>query len=806
MRSRPVAYDEGPSLIHNVIGMKLRIVEPDDRTRDLKVDARVVRLGRDPACEVAFDPAKFAMISGLHAELRRDHTTVRLVHRSRSNRTLLNDTPIEREAVVRAGDRIRLGFTGPTVVIVELPADSEGERSAPVVAAARSLALDSDAGATRMVANAKELLSGSKMVAGFEVGDGGVFGRDSALARYRLDHPHVSRAHARLIVRASGVFLVDLGSANGTFVNGERVVSAVALRAGDVVDIGPYSLRFDGRTLTSQTRANNIQLAVTDVGRVVTSHAHQQLITLLHGVTFVLNPGEFLAILGPSGSGKSTLLGVLSGRSPASSGHVHVNGRDLHRGFAALKEDLAVVPQNTMLHESLSVQQSLGFTAALRLPPDCSRAERGECVKKILGTVGLLPRRDLRIRQLSGGQQKRAGLASELISEPSLLFLDEVTSGLDEHADAEMMHMFRTLADQGKTLVCVTHNLSHVTSYCHLVAVLTVGGRLAFFGSPEDALKYFDVPSLADIYARLETRTPDEWAHAFRQTAFHATYVAARQTSVVSQEAASAVPQAVERMGSFLRQWIVLVARTVAIWRNDPQALAALFGQAALVAFLLCLVFGGLDADEAGNSPERLTKIQNLLFLVGVSSFWLGCNNSVKEIVKERRIFERERDFNLIPESYLAAKVLVMAIVGVSQALFLGATVFGWCHMPGSLGWHLFVLSCLSLAGTTLGLAISSVAKTEEVAVAAVPLVVLPQIILAGVVATLPDFAELLARVLSTVYWGQRGLVQVLEGGDRIASSFEPSYGTCAIVIHGHAVVFLAAAWYGIRWIRRQER
>jgi hypothetical protein len=251
---------------------------------------------------------------------------------------------------------------------------------------------------------------------------------------------------------------------------------------------------------------------------------------------------------------------------------------------------------------------------------------------------------------------------------------------------------------------------------------------------------------------------------------------------------------------------LVLVARNIAIWRNDLTALAALFGQAALVASLLCLVFAGLNSGEFDDPIERLGKIRNLLFLVGVSSFWLGCNNSVKEIVKERRIYERERDFNLIPDSYLASKLFVMSVVGISQAIFLGGIVFGWCGMPGPLHWHLGILASLSFAGTTLGLAISSMAKTEEVAVAAVPIVVLPQIILAGVVAKLPKFAEYLARLVSTVYWGQHGLLQVLNSSDRLQADFEPSYFTCAILIHIHAIVFLAAAWYGTRWIRRPER
>ncbi len=800
--------------------MKLRILEPDSAPREVVLELDVVTLGRDPACDVAFDPALFPTVSGLHAELRKVDGHLHLIHRSRSNRTLLNDAPISREAALSAGDRIRLGFTGPTIIVLDSrPRNAAPPHQSPAI---RSVGA-SDANATQLAAKHGESRRTSRSGRGrrqrtgtgspasaaetFEIGAGGIIGRDPATASFVLDHTHVSRTHARLVVRGRQTLLTDLGSANGTYVNGEQVVAARELVPGDIIDIGPFSLRFDGALLTSQSRANNVQLFVKDIGRVVQDTAHRRQLTLLHGVTFVLNPGEFLAILGPSGSGKSTLLGVISGRGPASTGSVLLNGRDLHTNFAALREDVAVVPQHTLLHDSLTVEQSLLFTAALRLPSDSSRSECRARVDEVLQSVGLTERRTVRIRQLSGGQQKRAGLASELTSEPSLLFLDEVTSGLDEHADSEMMELFRSLADQGKTLACITHNLSHVPANCNLVAVLTAGGRLAFYGSPADALKYFSVEKLADIYLRLDEKPPDDWAAAFRKTTAFVANVQSRQPAS-EQTAATpfSAPPATERLGSFARQFAILVMRNILLWRNDLPALAVMLGQAVLVAFLLAMVFGSLDPEEIADPAERMLRIRTLLFLVGVSAFWLGCNNSVKEIVKERRIYEREREFNLIPESYLASKLLVMASIAVSQALFLGWSVYRWCDMPGSLTWHLVQLSGVTLTGTALGLAISAMSKTEEVAVAAVPLVVLPQIFLAGVVAPLSTGPELLSRLVSTVYWSQHAAEGALDSADRLPSDFDPGALLCASVLGLHASVFLCVAWYGTRWLRRSER
>jgi ABC-type multidrug transport system ATPase subunit len=336
---------------------------------------------------------------------------------------------------------------------------------------------------------------------------------------------------------------------------------------------------------------------------------------LLSDVSFMLEPGELLCILGPSGSGKSTLLNVLSGRQIPSAGTVALNGQDLHANFAAMKEDLAVVPQSTALYTSLTVERMLEFTAALRLPPDLSRAELVAAVDEIVRTVGLEHRKGARIANLSGGQLKRAGLANELLAQPSLVFLDEVTSGLDEQADGEMMRLFRGLADAGKTVVCITHNLAHVEENAHLVLVLTVGGQLAFFGRPHEAKQHFGTPRLADVYAKLATRPPDEWAAHFATSPACAAYVWGR------------------------------------LPKKDPAG--ALFGQALLVTVLLGIVFGDLESVEAGLARTSATR--NLLLLTAISSFWLGCNNAAKEIVKERRIYERERNFNLLPEAYFAS-------------------------------------------------------------------------------------------------------------------------------------------------------
>src|SRR5262249_30227135 len=329
--------------------------------------------------------------------------------------------------------------------------------------------------------------------------------------------------------------------------------------------------------------------------RVVKDRATGQPLTLLDDVSLVVRPREFVCLLGPSGSGKSTLLAMLSGRARPDGGAVLVNGQDLHANFAALKQDIAVVPQKDVLHDSLAVGAALRYTAELRLPPDTGRDEIAASVADILEVVGLTPRRGTLIRHLSGGQVKRASLANELMARPSLLFLDEVTSGLDEQTDRDMMELFRQVADGGKTVVCITHSLANVEATCHLIVILTEGGWLAFVGTPEEAKAHFQIPRLGEVYRKLAERKPREWSERFRATPYFRRYVTDRLPSGPGRQATRAAPR-VRRRPSALLQAKVLTRRYVSIWSGDRYALLAMLGQCLLVAILLGLVYGDLGS------------------------------------------------------------------------------------------------------------------------------------------------------------------------------------------------------------------
>jgi ABC transport system ATP-binding/permease protein len=460
------------------------------------------------------------------------------------------------------------------------------------------------------------------------------------------------------------------------------------------------------------------------------------------------------------------------------------------------------------LHESLAVAQGLRYTARLRLPPDTSSAEIESRLDETLQTVGLTARRATGIRHLSGGQVKRASLANEILCKPSLLFLDEVTSGLDEQTDREVMRLFRSLADAGKTVICITHSLANVERTCHLVVILTTGGKLAFVGKPSEALGYFRIDRLGDVYDRLAEQPAEHWQRAFLCSPLWTRYVADRlpsETPVTRITPSITSPKRNLRL--LARQTVLLTARYAAVWRGDYLSLLAMIGQALVVATLLGLLFGSLD-DLAAD--ERCARTISLMFLVGVSSFWFGCNNSAKEIVKERTIYTRERDFNLQVTSYYASKLLLLTFFSAIQAVLLFAVVRFWCNPPGTLLVQLTILLALALAGVTMGLAISAIATTEEMAITMIPLAVIPQIILSGAISPLNGVGQVLAVIGVSTYWGKRGLDACL--AEELARALLPraleqhSSFVAVLMLVLHSVLAAVVALIVLHWQSRRRR
>jgi len=633
-------------------------------------------------------------------------------------------------------------------------------------------------------------------------------GRGQGLVNVVLDHPTIDLRHAKLSLRGGQLIVTDLRSTYGTFVDGGRVRRESAVSRGSRVTIGPFIYVFDGNALLLQAASESSQLSLCcqKVSRVVTDRVTGAPLTLLHDITVAIRPRELVCLIGPSGSGKSTLLSVLSGRVRPDAGHVVVGGRNLHLEFDSIKHDIAVVPQKDALHSSLTVRQSLWFAAGLRLPTDTADREVDGAVDNLLGEVGLVERQAVRVRDLSGGQLKRISLANEIAHKPSLVFLDEVTSGLDELADADMMELFRDLADKGRSVVCITHNTLNIERNAHLVVVLTTGGRLACIGTPAEVCKYFQVTRLGDAYTAMALHKPLEWEQRFRQHPMYKQYVIDRIPASM-QQAVSAMPTgafrqvSMRRPISFARQFRLLATRVAALQIMDVKSLALSIGQAVFIGTMLAALFG--DLAESEDVITDLMKRQNAAFLLLVSVFWLGCNNSAPEIVKERILFERERAVSVDPMVYYMAKLTVLALTALVQAFLVFGIVNFLCGLPaaeGAAGFvsHAATVSAVAVLGTLTGLAISALSRSEEVAVRTVPVVLIPQIVLANVIAPLTGWLDWTARALVSTFWSFRAFTSGVE--DYCRPGDDPPLWLPAMSMLGvHAAVLVVLALIGLR-------
>ena len=247
---------------------------------------------------------------------------------------------------------------------------------------------------------------------------------------------------------------------------------------------------------------------------------------ILEDVSLSVLPGEFVAIMGPSGSGKSTLLQALNGFRPAGKGTVELNGQNLYKSQSQFRSVIGYVPQDDIIHETLSVYRALYYSAHLRLPPGTSEDEIKARVEVVIKKLGLAERKKVRVRRLSGGQRKRVSLGVELLSQPPLLFLDEPTSGLDPGLEEDMTRLFRQLADEGRTVLVTTH-ITESLEYPDVVALIA-GGRLVYYAPPGELLAYFQTRDYPSIFKRLRDKDAQSWANRFRQSALYRDFVAKR--------------------------------------------------------------------------------------------------------------------------------------------------------------------------------------------------------------------------------------------------------------------------------------
>ena len=562
----------------------------------------------------------------------------------------------------------------------------------------------------------------------------------------------VSRRHAELRrLPGSGYEIADLGSHNGTFLNGQRITKATVTES-DVIGIGPAIFRLVGDELQEFVDGGDISLDAR--GLTVTLPGGK---VLLDDVSFPLGERCLLGVIGPSGAGKSTLLGALTGMRPATAGSVLYDGRDLYANFAELRHRIGLVPQENILHTQLSARRALGYAAELRFPSDTSPAERTRRIGEVLGELSLSAHADTRTSSLSGGQQKRVNVALELLTKPSLLFLDEPTSGLDPGLDMSVMEMMSGLARDGRTVIVVTHSVANL-NVCDRLLVLVPGGKVAYFGSPADGLRHFGQPGWAQVFRAFEAEPDRDWAGEYRRSAYFARYMtppsAAEHPSAAAVRAAPPPPESQNR----LAQLYTLIRRYLAVIASDRNYVAVLALLPIILGGLIRAIPdpGGLTGTSNGNA------IQVLLILV-MGACLIGVANAVRELVKERPIYNRERAAGLSPGAYLASKLTVLGLISAIQAVVLVLIGLAGRPLPSHgavltdapLVELMLGIAVLAIASMTAGLLISAVVSSSDKTMPLLVVTVLAEVVLSGGVFRLNGMAGLgQLSWLSPSRWG----------------------------------------------------
>jgi ABC-type multidrug transport system ATPase subunit/pSer/pThr/pTyr-binding forkhead associated (FHA) protein len=582
------------------------------------------------------------------------------------------------------------------------------------------------------------------------------FGRDPR-NDVQLDATSVSRFHAEAVPVPGGYEIRDLGSRNGMRING-AVVRKATVTTGDEIGIGPYRLIYDGSSFTQRDDRGVLRLDAFAASIDVRGKA------LLNRATLSVEPGELVALIGESGAGKSTLLKALSGVQPISSGSVTLNGEPVSTRLA----DIGYLPQDEIVHPRLTVEESLRFSARLRLPGDASRGEIEETVDRVLTEVSLNEHRRTRIGSLSGGQRKRVGLAMELLNRPGILFLDEPTTGLDPGLETRMMELFRDLAAIGRQAIVIA---THATKNLDLVDKLCVigrGGEICYFGPPEGAKAFFGTTSYDEVYGKLETRCASDWRAEFDSRAERAN----RPLDVGIAPSSSR-----RRPVPFLAQATILARRYLKVFTRDARNLAILLAQAPLLALATALlfkhdVFALRTGKEAAGTASPVSQV---IFLMVTVTIWLGTIDSAREVIKERAIFIRERAAGVRVSAYLASKAIFLFLLCAIQAAALTAVVFALRPLNGQ---HLVKTSVLvELVGTGLvavamGLLISSVSRSQDQATALIPIAMVIQLLFGGAIVTVKSMGRVMAGFASVIFsrWSFAGVGTTIDMKSRIGA------------------------------------
>jgi ABC-type multidrug transport system ATPase subunit len=561
-------------------------------------------------------------------------------------------------------------------------------------------------------------------------------------------------------------------------------------------DRGP---RFAGSdVLGVEAPVRGVRIDVDGLSRTVRVR-HRGDLTLLDAASFTVAAGELVAIIGPSGAGKTTLLHAIAGIGPITSGSVRYDGIDVRANPAAFRGVLGYVPQDDIVHAELPLRRMLRYAARLRLPSSTSAAEVEAAVDDAIDAVGLAHQADVRVGALSGGQRKRASIAAELLTDPHVFFLDEPTSGLDPITGTEIVSRLRHLADRSATVVFTTHSVDDLQQ-CDRVVCMARGGRVAFVGTPTQALERFGVGSIADLYRDLDR--PD------------GTVVHVAPPGGAEPPRARGPREHEPRVAATgLTQWAVLTHRTLETLLRNRLTMAILLGSPALVVAMFAVLFRPGAFDFGHPTPSSMVMIG---FWIVFAAFFFGLTYGLLQICTERPILERERAVGLRLDAYVASKVTVLVPFLVLVVVAMLGVLRLLDRLPerslstyASIGVGLLLCAVAALG---LGLLTSATVGNVAQATLALPMLCFPAVLFSGAILPVHLMAgagAALSRLIPSrwafeVIGHDLGARRILaDGGSRLGPPLLASYGDAGtqptgrywLVLVVFALVFLVGAW-----------
>jgi ABC-type multidrug transport system ATPase subunit/pSer/pThr/pTyr-binding forkhead associated (FHA) protein len=691
-----------------------------------------ISIGRAPSCTVV---VKNSRVSRTHVTLGWEAARGWVLRDANSaNGVFLGENQIS-EVSVGSGISVRLGDEDVSPLLEIYPATSrQTVNSSGGITIERRVAFSG--GGTGTLAALEEIIVGKAAEADFMLGD-----------------VLVSRRHAKLIRTEAGWTLTDLGSTNGTFLNGQLVATSNVVD-GDIITLGNTDLTIRNGNL-DYLRSESEKtggLYVSDLEFRVKSGQ-----ILLRGVNLRSAPGTLTAVIGPSGAGKSTLARVLSGVTSPTQGSVDFDGFNVHSSFELIRSRIGLVPQDDVLHISLQLEQALRYAAKLRLHADEDGRTRDEQVNRVIRQLELDKHREKRIDKLSGGQRKRASVALELLTEPALLILDEPTSGLDPALDRQVMRSLRELATADRAVLVITHSVACL-DMCDEVLVLAPGGMPAYYGPPNRIRDFFGTDDWADIFERV--------AHD-PEAAFDRYKDEGKVVPRAPEEQRRSTKDALVPKMPVFEQFRTLCARQMSLIWADRGYLTFLLLLPIVVGMLVLVVPGATGLGAADNDTPA--EPSQLLAMLIIGASFMGASISIRDLVGERAIFLRERAVGLPVSAYLASKVLVFGVFAIFMAGVLSVVTFLVKPPPIQAilvpwpAFELFIaLALTAVASMILGLLLSSIVRSSEQVMPLLIIVLMAQLVLNGGLLPLADRSFFYA--LSDLILAKWGLAMAASG------------------------------------------